>query len=82
METSETAERGEEVFKKPRKLGNPPCSNLRGYNSKKESLFGVVKEIDPDICILNETGLKGRNKVTYQGTKLFLETGKLKTWVE
>ena len=42
-------------------------SNIRGFNSKKESLFQVLKDVDPDICILNETGLRGRNKVNIPG---------------
>ena len=54
-------------------------SNLRGYNSKKESLLGVVKDIDPDICILNETGLKGRNKVNIPGYITFSRNREVKS---
>ena len=41
--------------------------NIRGYNSKKESLMQVIDDIQPDVCILNETGLRGRNKVNVPG---------------
>ena len=46
-------------------------SNCRGFNSKKESLVEVLKDIDPDLCLLNETGLRGRNKVQLQGYTTF-----------
>ena len=42
-------------------------SNIRGFNSKKESLKNVIKDIQPDICVLNETGLRGKNKVILPG---------------
>jgi hypothetical protein len=42
-------------------------SNIRGYNSKRESLEKVVKDIDADVCTLNETGLRGKNKVVLPG---------------
>ena len=43
-------------------------SNIRGFNSKKESLKEVLNDLnDVDVCILNETGLRGRNKVTLPG---------------
>ena len=46
-------------------------SNCRGFNSKKESLTEVLKDIDPDLCLLNETGLRGRNKVILPGYTTF-----------
>ena len=43
-------------------------SNVRGFNSKKEFLKEVLNDLnDVDLCILNETGLRGRNKVTLPG---------------
>ena len=42
-------------------------SNIRGVKSKKESLLEVLKDVNPDICILNETGLRGKNKLKIQG---------------
>ena len=42
-------------------------SNIRGFNSKKESIENIIKDIDVDVCTLNETGLRGRNKVVLPG---------------
>ena len=42
-------------------------SNIRGFNSKKESLEKVLKDNQVDICVLNETGLRGKNKVILPG---------------
>ena len=66
METSETAEGGR---KHTRSHGNMVIlhSNIRGYTSKKEAFYEVVKDIDADVCILNETGLKGEKKVNIPG---------------
>jgi len=38
-------------------------ANIRGFPSKKESLTKSVKKINPDVILLNETHLKGKNKV-------------------
>ena len=37
-------------------------SNIRGFNSKKESFKDIVKNTNPDVIILNETALRGSNK--------------------
>ena len=37
--------------------------NIRGFTSKKESLFKTIKNVCPDIVTLNETGMRNRNKV-------------------
>ena len=37
-------------------------SNIRGFNSKKESLKDIVKKMNPDVIILNETAMIGKNK--------------------
>ena len=34
-------------------------SNIRGFNSKKESLEDIIKQLGLDIVILNETSLRG-----------------------
>ena len=46
-------------------------NNLRGFNSKKNSLLNVLKDIDPDLCLLNETGLRGKNKLALEGYSTF-----------
>ena len=42
-------------------------SNIRGFNSKKESIKDIVKKMKPDVIILNETALRGRNKANIDG---------------
>ena len=42
-------------------------SNIRGFNSKKESLKEIVKNVSPDVIILNETALRGNNKASING---------------
>ena len=42
-------------------------SNIRGFNSKKESLKDIVKNINPDVIVLNETALRGQNKAKIDG---------------
>ena len=42
-------------------------SNIRGFNSKTESLKDIVKKIRPDVVILNETALRGNNKARIDG---------------
>ena len=53
-------------------------SNIRGYTSKKEALLEVVKDVDADVCILNETGLKGKNKVNIPGYLTFSKNRQVK----
>ena len=53
-------------------------SNIRGYTSKKEAFYEVVKDIDADVCILNETGLKGKNKVIIPGYTTFFKNREVK----
>ena len=50
-------------------------SNIRGVTSKKDSLMDVLGKVSPDVCILNETGLKGKNKVNIPGYLTFTKTG-------
>ena len=42
-------------------------SNIRGFNSKKESFKDIVKNTNPDVIILNETALRGSNKAKIDG---------------
>ena len=42
-------------------------ANCRGYVSKKESIFQIVDKIKPSVICLNETGLRGNNKVNIDG---------------
>ena len=38
-------------------------SNIRGFLSKQESLADILEQVNPDICNLNETGLRGNRKI-------------------
>ena len=52
---------------------------MRGFISKKESLCEVLKIVEPDVCILNETGLKGKNKVSLPGYLTFTKNREVKS---
>lgn len=52
--------------------------NIRGFNSKKESLINVVNNVKPDIITLNETGIRNRNKVIIPGYISFCKNRKLR----
>ena len=36
--------------------------NIHGFTSKQESLNDVLEKVNPDICNLNEIGLRGNKK--------------------
>ena len=38
-------------------------SNIRGFSSKQESLADILEKVNPDICNLNEIGLRGNRKI-------------------
>jgi hypothetical protein len=42
-------------------------TNMRGFNSKKESLFCVIDKVRPNCVTINETGLRAQNKVKIPG---------------
>ena len=42
-------------------------SNIRGYNSKKESLNTILNKVNPNIITLNEHGLKNKQKLKIPG---------------
>ena len=46
-------------------------SNIRGYKSKCESLTSIINGLDPNIIVLNETGLKFREKLKIENYKSF-----------
>ena len=42
-------------------------TNIRGFASKKESLINVIDKVRPNCITINETGLRGQNKVKIPG---------------
>ena len=42
-------------------------SNLRGFRSKQQSLKGILKEVKPQMVLMNETQLGGKMKVRLEG---------------
>ena len=38
-------------------------TNIRGISSKKDSLIAVINSVQPSCITINETGLRGNNKV-------------------
>ena len=42
-------------------------TNIRGFSSKKESLIAVINNVQPSCITINETGLRGNNKVNLPG---------------
>ena len=57
-------------------------SNIRGYNSKKESMNNILSVINPNVVTLNEVGLRGNNKCSIQGFNTFTRNRKNQIWEE
>ena len=53
-------------------------SNIRGFKSKQDSLEKILEIVQPDIVNLNETNVKGRNKVYHKGYHSFVRNRKEK----
>ena len=51
-------------------------SNIRGYNSKKESLKYMLSAINPNAVILNEVSLRGNKRCSIQGYNTFTRNRK------
>jgi hypothetical protein len=51
-------------------------SNCRGYNSKKDSIKHIVKQLSPNVITLNEVGLRGNKKCIIQGYDTFTRNRK------
>ena len=51
-------------------------SNIRGFKSKRDSLEKILETVKPDIVNLNETNVKGRNKVLHKGFHSFCRNRK------
>ena len=41
--------------------------NIRGYNSKKDSLNTIISLVNPNMITLNEHGIKNKNKISIPG---------------
>ena len=50
--------------------------NIRGLNSKKESLKNTLYVVDPDMILLNEHGVTKKNKVNIDGYITFSKNRK------
>ena len=51
-------------------------SNIRGFKSKRDSLEKILETVKPDIVNLNETNVKGRNRVLHKGFHSFCRNRK------
>jgi hypothetical protein len=53
-------------------------SNIRGVLSKKESLENILEEKQVDVCLLNETNLRGKRKINLKNYSSFIKNHPVK----
>ena len=53
-------------------------SNIRGFISKQESLTEILENVNPDICNLNETNLRGNRKIKLKNYVSFSKNREIK----